>query len=1063
MKNILMFLVVVLMSCHIIAQNTVTGTVIDGSDNSPIIGASVMVKGTTLGITSDINGQFSLKVPAGKNTLVISSVGYKTQEVNISGKKVIKVTLAPDTKQLEEVVVVGYGVQKKKLVTGATLQVKGENLERLNTTGALDALQSQSPGVNIVAASGQPGDSYKVNIRGMGTMGAYAPLYVIDGAAGGDITSLNPADIESIDVLKDAASCAIYGARAANGVILVTTKSGKSGKINVTFDGYYGVQNVYKMPEMLNAKQYMDIMNQIGFNQGNDVTYTWGKYIAPDRLAAYNNGTDKGTNWLDAIRKKNAPVQNYALNITGGNDVSKFSLGVSYTNQKGIFGAPVESKFDRTTVRLNSDHVIYKDYGRDIVTFGETLNYSYKTKGGIGTGNQYWNDISNCLRAYPIVPIHGSNGEYYTYDAMLADGDKTTYPNSQGMLDYNSSTENPIADMVYNRGSNISKNHALNMTAYLKIEPIKNLIFKSQFGYRMSAYDYRSYVPAYHLNGGPNGTKTTDEVNQSAGMGWNYTIDNTLNYILNINRHNIDFMAGQSFEKSGMGEDLSGDATDMLFSGWKYAWLTNSNNRTNKATVTGAPWGKHVLASFFGRVNWNYNETYMATAIIRCDGSSNFARGHRWGWFPSFSAGWVISNEKFMESTKSWLDFLKLRGSWGQNGNENISNFQYLATIAFADAASYRFGTDPSSMLQGAYADILPNKDITWEKSEQLDFGLDARLLNSRLGINFDWYKKTTKDWLVQAPILATAGTGAPYINGGNIENKGFELGLTWNDKIGTDLTYGVNLNLAYNKNKVTKIANASGYILGPSKVLSEGTDEFYRAQVGLPLGVFYGYKTAGVFQNLSEIAAWKAAGKPTFAGVQPGDLKFVDIDGNGVLDSNDKTNIGDPNPHYILGFSFNVGYKGFDLAVTTYGNFGQKIARSYRKFLDGRQENYTTEVFNYWHGEGTSNKYPRLTAGNISNNWKNLSDIYVENGDFLKISNVTIGYDFKKLWKAAPLQQMRIFATVQNLYTFTGYKGMDPEIGSDGEGNSYSWARGIDLGYYPQPRTVLFGVNLKF
>jgi TonB-linked SusC/RagA family outer membrane protein len=1051
MKNILMFLVATLMSCHIIAQNTVTGTVIDGSDKSSVIGASVLVKGTTNnGAMTDINGQFTIKLPSGKSTLVISSVGYKSQEVNVAGKKVVQITLMPDTKLLDEVVVVGYGVQKKKLVTGATLQIKGDNLEKMNTTGALDALQSQSPGLSVVQASGQPGSGYKVNIRGMGTMGSYAPLYVIDGAAGGDINSLNPADIESIDVLKDAASCAIYGARAANGVILVTTKSGKSGKINVSYDGYYGWQNVYKMPELLNAKQYMDVMDQISYNQGNDVKYTWDKYMSAERLEAYRNGTDSGTNWLEAIRNNNAPITNHALNITGGNDVSKFSLGVSYTNQEGVFGKPVQSKYERTTVRLNSDHVIYKANNRDIITFGETLNYSYKTNGGIGVGNQYWNDISNCLRAYPIVPIYNSDGtDYYMWNEMQADG----------INNYNSSTPNPVADMVFERGNNISKAHALNMVAYLKIQPIKGLTFKSQFGYRMSSSSYRQYTPIFQINS--TSLNAVDKVQQSGSQGWSYTIDNTLNYVFNVGKHNIDALVGQSFEKSGMGESLSASSSDMLFNGWDYAWLSNA--QSTKPTVTGSPWGESALASFFGRVNWNYNETYMASAIIRADGSSVFARGHRWGWFPSFSAGWVVSNEKFMDGARNFMDFFKIRGSWGQNGNCNVSTFQYLSTFSFDNTAAYTFGTDKTTRLQGSYNNIIPNPNITWEKSEQLDFGFDARFLNSRLGMNFDWYKKTTKGWLVQAPILDTAGTNAPYINGGNVENSGFELGFNWNDKVGKDFTYGVNLNLAYNKNKVTKLANNNGYIMGATDVLSQSTAACYRVQVGEPIGYFYGYKTAGVFQNQSEIAQWVNDGNPVLSGTQPGDLKFVDVDGDKAITDADKTKIGDPNPHYILGFSFNVAYKGFDLSVTTYGNFGQQVMRSYRKFMDGRQENYTTEVFDYWHGEGTSNKMPRLTAGNISSNWKNISDIYVENADFLKISNVTIGYDFKKLWKASPLSQMRVYATVQNLYTFTGYKGMDPEVGASGSGDSYSWARGIDLGYYPQPRTVLVGVNLKF
>jgi len=1049
MKNILMFLVAVLMSCHIIAQNTVTGTVIDGSDNTPIIGASVMVKGTTLGITSDINGQFSLKVPAGKNTLVISSVGYKTQEVNISGKRVIKVTLATDTKQLEEVVVVGYGVQKKKLVTGATLQIKGSDITKLNTTGALDALQSQSPGLNIVQSSAQPGSGYKVNIRGLGTKNSYSPLYVIDGAAGGDINALNPADIESIDVLKDAASCAIYGARAANGVILVTTKQGKSGKISVSYDGYYGWQNVYKLPTLLNAKQYMEVMDQVCFNQGNDVTYDWKSYMPASRYEAYMNGTNSGTNWLEAMRNKNAPITNHAINITGGNDMSKFSLGVSYTNQEGIFGKPVQSTFERTTVRLNSDHVIYKTNDRDIITFGETLNYVYKTNGGIATGTMYWNDVRNCMQAYPITPEYDDSGNYYMWTDMVADG----------LSSYNTLATNPNADMYYNRGHNISKNHSLNMTAYLKISPIKGLTLKSQFGYRMNAYDYRQYVPAYQMNQNT-ADNYTDVVSQSAGMGWSYTLDNTINYVLNVNKHNFDIMAGQSFEKSGMGEDLSASGKNLLFEGWDYAWLYNLSG--NPSSASSSPWSAGALASFFGRINYNYNETYMCSLIMRTDGSSNFARGKRWGYFPSVSAGWVVTNESFMQTTKDWLNFFKLRGSWGQNGNCNISNFQYLSTIGMDGSAYYRFGTTMlGSYTKGSYPNILPNPDITWEKSEQLDLGFDARLFNSRLGITFDWYKKTTKGWLVDAPILETAGTNAPYINGGNVENKGIEIGLNWNDKVGKDFTYGVNLNLAFNKNNVTSINNANGYIDGPSNTLMQGTESCYRVQTGHPMGFFYGYKTAGIFQNRAEIEAWKAAGKPFLqSSPQPGDVKFVDVTGNGTLDADDKTQIGNPNPRCVLGFSFNIGYKGFDLNVTTYGNFGQDIMHYYRD--QDRRCNYTTEVYDYWHGEGTSNKYPRLTAAN-NVNWNKISDIYVDKGDFLKISNITIGYDFKKLWKASPLSQMRLYASAQNLYTFTSYKGMDPEVGSDGYGDTYGWARGIDIGTYPHARTFIVGVNLKF
>lgn len=470
------------------------------------------------------------------------------------------------------------------------------------------------------------------------------------------------------------------------------------------------------------------------------------------------------------------------------------------------------------------------------------------------------------------------------------------------------------------------------------------------------------------------------------------------------------------------------------------------------------------MASFFGRVNWNYNEKYMATAIIRADGSSNFARGNRWGYFPSVSAGWVISNENWMESTKGWMDFLKIRASWGQNGNQSISNFQYVSSVAFDKYNVYNFGSTSlgttDSKATGGYAKNLPNPDVSWETSEQLNIGLDARFLNNRLGFAFDWYKKTTKDWLITAPIVATAGTGAPVINGGDVENKGFEIALNWNDNIGKDFRYGVNINFSHNKNEVTRIANSEGIIHGEANVLSQGTNEMYRAQVGYPIGYFYGYQSSGVFQNQAEIDAWKAAGNGFLQGTpQPGDLIFTDRNHDGVINEADKTMIGDPNPDYRLGLSINLAYKGFDLSVTANGAFGQQIAKSYRRFADSRYNNYTTDVFKRWHGEGTSNSYPRLTDGS-NVNFKEISDIYIEDADYLRIQNVTFGYDFKKLFPKMPLQQARLYVQVQNLYTFTGYSGLDPEVGY---GFDKSWVTGIDLGSYPQPRTVLVGANIKF
>lgn len=769
------------------------------------------------------------------------------------------------------------------------------------------------------------------------------------------------------------------------------------------------------------------------------------------------SGEDEGTNWLDAIRNKNAITTSHSLNLAGGTERSKFSTGVSYTKQEGTLGKPVASDYQRFTVRMNSEHILWKEGDLDIITFGENLYYNHNESSGISEGNQYGNDISWMLRANPLVPIYNENGDYYMYDDL----------NKAGWFNYNSYTSNPIAAMVNSsRGNNKSKNYGLTMVGYLKVQPIG---YKGQVSYKQNSSSYRGYSPAYKLTS--TDQKLTNEVTQNMTTGWDWQIENTLSYTFNIEKHNFDVLVGQSFKKSGfgMGEYLEATANDLLFSDWDRAYISNSM-ASQPTSAKGYPTGDNALASFFGRINYNFNEKYMASVILRTDGSSNFARGKRWGTFPSVSAGWVVSNEDFMESTHDWMDFLKIRASWGQNGNCNIDNFQYFSTVAFDHLGQYSFGNNKGTATQGGYASIMPNEDVTWETSEQLDLGLDARFLSGRLSLNFDWYNKKTKDLLIVAPILDSYGTNAPYINGGTVENKGVEIGLGWNDQKG-DWTYGVNLNLAHNKNEVTQINNKDGYILGPDKVLAENTRPVSRMEVGHPIGYFWAYKTEGVMQNADDVQAYldknckgNAANSLQGSSIQPGDLKFVDVNGDGVINEDDKTEVGNPHPDITMGLSFNVGYKGFDLAVTTYGAFGQQNMRSYRKFTDGNVENYTSEVFEYWHGEGTSNRYPRLVPGNTGVNFQQISDIFVEDASYFRIQNVTLGYDFKNLWKNCPLPQLRLYVSAQNLFTFTGYKGMDPEIGTnDSYREDNPWARGIDLGSYPSPRTYMVGVNIKF
>ena len=856
-----------------------TGNVSDSE--GPVIGASVVEKGNpSNGAVTDLDGNFSINVKPGA-TIIITYIGYKTQEIVVGGQSNIQVTMKTDDKTLDEVVVVGYGVQKKKLVTGATVQVKGDDIAKLNTTNVLGAMQSQSPGVQIVQSNGQAGDGFKVNIRGIGTTGDSSPLYVIDGIAGGDINSLNPSDIESIDVLKDAASAAIYGARAANGVVLVTTKQGKAGKLQLSYDGYVGFQYMAKRPDVLNAKEYMYAQNLKAANGGNAAP-DWANVLPADLYESVMNGTWSGTDWMDESYHKGAITENHSFNLTGGSDVSKFSLGFAYTNQDGILGGEAQSGYQRYNARLNSDHVVLKsaDKSFDVIKIGENIAFSHISKNGISTGNMYWNNTHDLIIANPLLPVYDKDGSYYTNSAIAANG--------WGL----GSAVNPLALAAQtSQGLNDSRSWNLNMTAYLEVQPIKGLVWRSQFGYKTWNSAYRSMTQVY--SNGAN-SATQEAVSQSMSTGSSYSFENTLAYTFDINKmHNFNVVVGNSIEKNAYGMNLGVDSHKSLFgSDWDRAWISNTKpgDYNTDVKISGTPQGDWSMASFFGRASYNYNEKYMAQFTLRADGSSNFMRGHRWGYFPSASVGWVVTNEKFMEQTASWMDFLKIRASWGQNGNQSISNFQYLTTFAFDNLNGYFFGLgNKTTQTTGGYADVLKNEDVTWETSEQVDLGIDARFLNSRLGFTFDWYQKKTKDWLVQAPIQAVWGLSAPYVNGGDVKNTGVEIGLTWDDKIGKDFRYGASFNLATNKNKVTRIANAEGIIHGPASVLNQQEGEIFRAEVGKPIGYFWGLKTAGVFQNQAQIDEWQQKYSDNIHGtLKPGDLIYVDTTGDGVIDDRD-------------------------------------------------------------------------------------------------------------------------------------------------------------------------------
>ena len=1018
---------------------TVSGVVTSAADQLPLIGVSVQVKGTSNGSITDLDGNYSVSVVSGQ-TLVFSYIGFKTQEIQITNQKTLNVVMEEDSETLDEVVVVGYGVQKKKLVTGATVQVKGETLAKMNTNSPLQAMQGQTPGVNISSTSGQPGEGMKVSIRGLGTVGNASPLYLIDGV-GGDISTLNPADIESIDVLKDAASAAIYGAQAANGVVLITTKSGKAGKAQISFDAYYGWQTQARKADMLNAQEYMMIMDEQAVNSGN-APYDWSSYES-----IYDaNGDVYDTDWVNSMFQNNAQTQSYTLGITGGSETSTYAMSLGYMSQEGIVGGKDVSNYERYNFRINSEHKLFKD--SDLLKVGEQVSFVYKMNNGISVGNQYNNTLRGAFGTSPLAPIYSDNN---MYDSPYNDTTNSDWYNGDG---------NPYGSMMTN-SNNENKDVTFSGNVYAELQPVKNLKFRTVFGAVYTTNEYRSFSPLYHFSiYSYNDTRTSAAQNMSHGLTMTWT--NTATYDWTVGEHAFNALLGMEMSRYS-GTYLRG-TTGMLrdgFDDWDHAYLDNgtATSADNGLGVAGHPNDETRTVSYFARFGWNWKETYMINATVRTDGSSRFARGNRYGVFPSVSAGWTISNEAFMEDTHDWLDFLKLRVSWGQVGNQNIDNYQYTAPITSSNTY-YLFGNqvgaDAQSGYWGAYPSRLANEDVTWETSEQTNIGIDARFLRSRLSLTADFYIKTTKDWLVEAPILATAGTGAPYINGGDVKNTGIELALTWNDQIGSDFQYNVGVNGAYNKNKVGNIPTEDGIIHGDVNMLYDNTPEFYRASNGHPIGYFWGFETAGIFQNQQQIDDWLAAGNGVLqSDPQPGDVIYVDQDHNGTIDDNDKVDLGNGTPDFTYGFNLGFSYKNFDFALNAYGAAGSQIVQSYRNHANSKA-NYTSAILGRWTGEGTSNRIPRVTDTNI--NWQ-FSDLYIQDGDYLRISNITVGYDFAKLINLKAISQARLYFQVQNAFTFTKYDGMDPEIGY----GTSDWVSGVDLGYYPRPRTFLVGVNLKF
>lgn len=999
---------------NVCAQQRIVKGVIKDREGIPMPGVSVLIKGTSKGAATDLSGAYSLEaLPT--DILVVSYLGYQSEELEVGERSEINLVLFEDITALSEIVVVGYGTQKKVLNTGANLQVKGDKLQKMSTTNALQALQGQAPGVQISSTSGQPGEGMKVVIRGMGTIGNSGPLYVVDGVLTGDISYLSNADIESIDVLKDAASAAIYGSQAANGVVLVTTKSGKKGSGgSISFDSFYGIQNAARKTPLLNSKEYATMMNEAAVNSGKLPYYTL------EQIDSMGTGTD----WLDQMFVDDAVTQSYSIGITGSSQSSTYSASLGYLSQEGVVGGKDLSYYERYNFRINSEHNLYSD----IITFGQHLSFAYVNNNGVGVGNQFNNTLRGAFSTTPFLANDASD--------------------TVGMFNQ----ANPYYSMV-NNNQNTKNNQKLLGDVYLQIEPLKGLKFRSSLGLEYNANESNSFVPEYTLS--VYSFNNDSKVTQSMGKGRTLIWDNLLSYGMDLTEeHRLDAMLGSSAYDL-RGSSMWASNTNLIFTDLEHAWLSNATNTDGtRISLGGEPYFNKRM-SYFGRLNYNFRESYMLNVTFRADGSSQFAKDNRWGYYPSVSAGWVISNEGFMDNTSNWLNFLKLRASWGQVGNQNADAFQYLAPVTFA-FTNYTFGTEEGILVSGAYPSRLANPGLKWETSEQTNIGFDAQMLSGKLSANLDLYSKTTKDWLIRAPILATAGADAPWINGGDVNNRGIELALSYADRMG-DLGYTININGAYNKNKVGNIPTADGIVHGLTNQLYDNSLEFYRAQSGYPIGYFWGLSTNGIFQSEEEVASHTSSeGELIQPNAQPGDVRYIDRNDDGVINDLDRDIIGNPNPDYTFGFSITTDYKGFDFSVQTNGVAGNQLVQSYRN-QSNQYGNYTTAILDRWHGPGSSNSMPRVTENN--NNWTSFSDLYIHDGDFLRISNVTLGYDFTKKFKIKGINQLRLYASALNLYTFTKYEGMDPEIGYGVE----SMSQGVDLGYYPRPRTFMLGLNVKF